>query len=215
MPRNRKEYDALCCGSDRLEWCGSAEGIYDVGRRMEPSAKSLSRALVLWLPVILTGLMGGCTSGTHSTASRSPKPRSLRITSRPLESHPPNYLAPLTCWDTVSCCVERNPFTALESCGADPMRVAEILKALAEVYATLESTPTTEAAQTEGGTEAAQTGDQAEAAGRVPGWKRKCITMYVKCQNQGWVGNCYDCIRRCEGQHEWPEDMCYDPRKRN
>lgn len=38
---------------------------------------------------------------------------------------------------------------------------------------------------------------------------------YVKCKNQGWVGNCYDCLRRCEGQHKWPEDMCYDPREQN
>jgi hypothetical protein len=30
--------------------------------------------------------------------------------------------------------------------------------------------------------------------------------------NDRWTGNCHDCLRRCEGQHEWPSDMC-KPRK--
>ena len=33
-----------------------------------------------------------------------------------------------------------------------------------------------------------------ETAGRLPKWKN---------------------LRRCEGQHKWPEDMCYDPREQN
>jgi hypothetical protein len=30
-----------------------------------------------------------------------------------------------------------------------------------------------------------------------------------------WTGPCYDCFRRCEGQHQWPEDWCFDPKHRN
>jgi hypothetical protein len=95
------------------------------------------------------------------------------------------------------------------------MRVAEILKALAEVYAIMESTPATEAAQTAESTEATQTGTQVDAAGRVPKWKRKCIEKYVKCQEDKWAGNCHDCFRRCEGQREWPQHLCPDPRDQN
>jgi hypothetical protein len=152
------------------------------------SLKPTSRALALWLPVILTSLMGGCSSGAHSTARRPPEPSPSTAVSRPPEPspptftisppepNPPTYLAPLTCWNTVSCCVERNPFTAVESCGADPARIASILKTLAEVYATMESTPVTEAPPTAEGTEATQAGDQAEAAAQpIPRWRRKCI----------------------------------------
>jgi hypothetical protein len=42
----------------------------------------------------------------------------------------------------------------------------------------------------------------------LPEWKQKCIQIYVKCQNDGWTGNCHDCFRSCEGQHKWPEDWC-------
>jgi hypothetical protein len=168
---------------------------------------SWSPALALGLPVVLLGFLGGCASGAHSTASRPPA------------TPAPVYLAPLTCWDTVSCCVERNPFTAVESCGADPSRVASILKTLADAYATMESTPVTEAAPTAEGTETSQTGEQAEtAAGQkdgMPAWKRRCILTYVRCQQERWVGNCHDCFRRCEGQRRWPQHMCPDPLVKN
>ncbi|KFE66068.1 hypothetical protein DB31_1133 [Hyalangium minutum] len=54
-----------------------------------------------------------------------------------------------------------------------------------------------------------------EAAGRLPKWKKECIAKYSECQDEKWVGNCHDCLRRCQGQQKWPDDMCYDPRKRN
>lgn len=46
----------------------------------------------------------------------------------------------------------------------------------------------------------------------LPEWKKECISYYNDCQNKGWTGNCHDCLRRCEGQHEWPFNMC-DERK--
>lgn len=171
------------------------------------SMKPKNHVLGLWLPVILTGLMGGCSSGAHSAARRPLEPRPLTATSRLPTTNPSIYLAPLTCWDTISCCVERNPFTAVESCGADPMRVAEILKALAEVYATLEITPATEATQT---------GDQAEAAGQpIPRWRRKCIMTYARCVDEKWGGRCDECLRLCVGQRTWPKNRCPDPQDRN
>ena len=94
----------------------------------------------------------------------------------------------------MSCCIQNHPLTPVQSCGADPLEAAEILEALGQIAAAARVL---------------------EAAGRLPKWKKECIDKYVKCQNQGWAGNCYDCLRRCEGQHKWPEDMCYDPREQN
>lgn len=178
--------------------------------------RSSNRAFVLWLPLILTGLMGGCSSGALSSASRQPEPSPLTTTSHLPTTNPPIYLAPLTCWDTISCCVERNPFTAVESCGADPARIASILKTLAEIYATMESTPATEGDPTVEESEATQTGDQVETAAQpIPRWRRKCIMTYVECVDHKWVGRCDACLRRCVAQHKWPKDMCPDPQDQN
>lgn len=42
----------------------------------------------------------------------------------------------------------------------------------------------------------------------LPEWKQDCIRKYNRCQDRRWMGNCHDCMRLCEGQHEWPEEMC-------
>lgn len=94
----------------------------------------------------------------------------------------------------MSCCVQNHPLTPVQSCGADPLEAAEILEALGQIEAAARVL---------------------EAAGRLPRWRRECIDNYAECQQRKWVGNCYDCLRRCEGQHKCPEDMCYDPREQN
>lgn len=43
---------------------------------------------------------------------------------------------------------------------------------------------------------------------QLPEWKQRCIKGFVECQNKGWTGNCYECLRRCEGQRDWPIGMC-------
>lgn len=48
-----------------------------------------------------------------------------------------------------------------------------------------------------------------EAGKKIPEWKRRCIDLYVRCQDEGWTGNCYDCFRYCEGQQQWPDDKCH------
>ncbi len=156
------------------------------------AAKPPARFWAPGLLGLLLGLMGGCAPGVHATALRP--------------SAPPVYLAPRTCWDTVSCCVERNPFTALESCGADPVRAASILKTLAEAYAVLETPPESEA------TEASQT----EAAAQpIPRWRQKCIMTYVQCVDKKWNAKCDDCLRTCVGQRKWPEDRCPSPKNQH
>ncbi|HYI00134.1 MAG TPA: hypothetical protein VD972_29540 [Hyalangium sp.] len=160
--------------------------------------KSPNRALALWLPVILTGLMGGCSRGARVTTTRALAP--LAVTDPNLnpttDPNPPASVAQAagTCWNSMSCCIQNHPFTFVESCGADPFEAAKILEALGQLEAVARAL---------------------EATGRLPKWKKECIDNYVVCQQRKWVGNCYDCLRRCEGQHKWPEDMCYDPREQN
>jgi hypothetical protein len=99
---------------------------------------------------------------------------------------------------TVSCCIKKFPLSPVESCG---ITEAEAMRTLVVLAAAYEATEFTE--------------DEDEFANNagLPEWKQKCIKLYVDCKNQHWTGNCYDCIRRCEGQHDWPFAIC-EPRKR-
>lgn len=170
--------------------------------------KSANHLLVRWLPVSFIGLMGGCSPGAHSTASRPPESGPPSITSPLPEPNAPIYLAQATCWDTVSCCVQRNPLTAVESCGADPAKVAGILKAVERLYATAH--PGTKAAAEADVAEVEQ-GDDWTSITNLPEWKQRCIKFWNTCKNKGWTGSCTDCLRYCEGQHEWPTHMCGPP----
>jgi hypothetical protein len=50
------------------------------------------------------------------------------------------------------------------------------------------------------------------ATAEVEPWKQVCIDAYVQCIQQKWTGRCYDCLRYCEGQREWPLDPPYGAR---
>jgi hypothetical protein len=77
--------------------------------------KTWSSAVGLGLSIILSGTMGGCSSGAHTTAT--PRHRSEQV--------PPSYWSQAApCWNTVSCCIQRNPLTPVSSCGADPVEAA-------------------------------------------------------------------------------------------
>lgn len=149
--------------------------------------------------------MAGCSSGAHSTVRRPPEPSPSDFPTSPLESNPPIYLAQVTCWDSVSCCVQRNPLTAVQSCGADPARVASILKTFETFYATAH--PEMKEAADKDVAEVTQAEDWTSIAD-LPEWKQRCIKSYYACQDKGWTGKCDDCLRRCEGQREWPTSMC-------
>ncbi len=82
---------------------------------------------------------------------------------------------------TQSCCVKSHPFDP-GFCGATPQEAAAIFTAAAALtYA---------------------------ATAEVEPWKQVCIDAYVQCIQQKWTGRCYDCLRYCEGQREWPLDQC-------
>jgi hypothetical protein len=48
------------------------------------------------------------------------------------------------------------------------------------------------------------------------GWREHCRDNYVLCRDQKkprWVGDCYACFRNCEGQKQWPFDLCHPKRR--
>ncbi len=94
------------------------------------------------------------------------------------------------------CCIKKFPTTAAASCGASAGEVAGVLNGLRVLN---------EAATA--ADEEEDTDDFANNAD-LPEWKQRCIRNYVSCQDEGWTGNCYDCLRSCEGQKEWPRGKC-------
>ncbi|REG36045.1 hypothetical protein ATI61_102419 [Archangium gephyra] len=73
------------------------------------------RFLVLCVLAVLASVMAGCSVGAHATASS------------PAAASSPVYLAQVTCWNTMSCCIQRWPLSAAEHCGASAAEIAEVL----------------------------------------------------------------------------------------
>lgn len=100
---------------------------------------------------------------------------------------------------TVSCCIKKFPLSPVESCGITEAEAMRTLVTLAVAYEA---------------TELAEEEDEFANNADLPEWKQRCIRLYVGCKNQLWTGNCYDCIRYCEGQREWPQRKCRPRKKR-
>lgn len=96
-----------------------------------------------------------------------------------------------TCLNTVTCCIEAHPGNP-EACGLTASEAAAILAAASAATAT---------------TSAVEEWDDSHNA-NLPEWKRRCIRNYGDCKDGLFSGPCYDCLRRCEGQQEWPLDIC-------
>ncbi|HEX8698702.1 MAG TPA: Wall-associated protein precursor [Myxococcaceae bacterium] len=120
--------------------------------------KARGPVLVLCLSAALIGLTVGCVSGAHSTVSRLADTCQPTHTCQTADASQPIYLAQISCWDTESCCILKNPATAANRCMVSPMRIAEVLNGVKTVYeATLkdeaeakEAAEFAEAAETEG-----------------------------------------------------------------
>jgi hypothetical protein len=93
---------------------------------------------------------------------------------------------------TVDCCIKKYPLSPLENCTASR---SDVLRVLRDMSLRIDD-------------------EEFENNKDLPEWKQICIKNFVRCQDEGWKGPCYDCIRYCEGQHEWPEAKCPDPLKR-
>lgn len=101
------------------------------------------------------------------------------------------------CIDSETCCIETHPGNPA-ACGLTAAEAASLMAA--GVGAT-------------GSHGQEEVWDDSHNA-KLPEWKRRCIRSYGDCKD-GWLdGPCYDCLRRCEGQKEWPADMCGPKRKR-
>ena len=108
------------------------------------------------------------------------------------------------------CCIKKFPLTPVESCGATAADVAGVLNGVRVLH---------EAAQSSDGAAAPVAGGKEEEDdfannAHLPEWKQRCIRAYTDCINDGWTGNCHDCLRYCEGQQEWPSRTCAPPKRR-
>jgi hypothetical protein len=92
----------------------------------------------------------------------------------------------------VDCCVKNHPLTAMESCTASRPDVPRVLR---DISLRIDD-------------------EEFENNKDLPEWKQVCIQNFVRCEDEGWSGPCYDCLRNCEGQHKWPRDWCPDPREK-
>ncbi|MCP3143729.1 hypothetical protein [Pyxidicoccus xibeiensis] len=92
------------------------------------------------------------------------------------------------------CCIKKFPTTAAESCAATAVEVAEVLAGL----------------QVLGETASAVTDGAPEEDEEDPdeGYRQHCIDMYVLCVHRKWTGDCHDCLRYCQGQKQWPFNIC-------
>lgn len=88
------------------------------------------------------------------------------------------------------CCIKKFPLSPVESCAAAAEEIFETLNGLKMAI------------------------DEGEFANNanLPKWKQACIKGFVRCTDERWTGNCYECLRYCEGQHEWPGEKCRERR---
>ncbi len=87
---------------------------------------------------------------------------------------------------TMICCIKKHPYDPVGACGATPSEVEQVLRAA----------------------RADADDDDYSNNASLPQWKQECIRNFNRCQDRRWTGNCHDCMRLCEGQHAWPEELC-------
>ncbi|MFL5344171.1 MAG: Wall-associated protein precursor [Hyalangium sp.] len=96
--------------------------------------RDVGRALLLCLLLVLPGLTAGCSSEAHATASRLTDTSPRTETGQPADASQPLYLAQISCWDTETCCILRDPATAANRCMVTPERIAEVLNGVKTLY---------------------------------------------------------------------------------
>lgn len=189
-------------GTTGRDWGQPCDLCFSTMKSMKPTRRTLACGLL----IVLTSLMGSCSSGVHSTANRPHELSASAAASRPSEPNLTSYHAQVpTCWNSVSCCVQNNPLTPLQSCGVDPVQAAEILIVLEQLD---------EAAQTATlkGVDVPEREEERDDGEERENWREYCIEQYTRCIDLKWTGNCSSCLERCKGQRGiWPEDMCTAP----
>lgn len=92
---------------------------------------------------------------------------------------------------SVNCCIKKFPLSPVESCAATEAEALLVLNGLRMAYETSQDAE-----------------DDFANNAQLPEWKQRCIRSYVDCKNEGWMGSCYQCLRYCEGQQDWPFNQC-------
>jgi hypothetical protein len=92
---------------------------------------------------------------------------------------------------STNCCIKKFPLSPMESCGAT---LSEVDRVLGDMVLEM----------------AAGDSEEDDFANNkdLPEWKQECIRGYSNCKEYGWTGNCYECLRFCEGQRAWPLATC-------
>lgn len=142
---------------------------------------------------VLLALLCGALPGSASSPAESQIPH-VRAGRSPAvaQAAPVAQASPTDCrpYDSsMVCCIKKFPLSPVESCAAAPSEILDVLNGLKM---------------------AMDAGDFANNA-NLPEWKQRCIRSFVECQDKKWTGSCYDCLRRCEGQRDWPTGMCSPP----
>jgi hypothetical protein len=102
---------------------------------------------------------------------------------------------------SVACCIRKFPLSPVESCAATEAEALKVLSVLKTAYEAVKAAEDEE--------------DGFANNLDLPEWKQRCIRNYVDCKNEGWMGSCYQCLRYCEGQQEWPFNQCRKRRNAN
>ncbi|MFY2559028.1 hypothetical protein ACN469_15465 [Corallococcus terminator] len=103
--------------------------------------------------------------------------------------------AQATCMDSETCCILR---FGPEACGFSATEAAVLMAGAKEAASSDSDAVAWDDAHNE----------------NLPEWKRECIQFYGDCKEAMFSGPCYECLRRCEGQQEWPLDMCRPSKKK-
>ncbi|HYO74120.1 MAG TPA: hypothetical protein VEU33_49420 [Archangium sp.] len=106
---------------------------------------------------------------------------------------------------TVDCCIKKHPLSPMEHCTATIADVNRVLREIAETSIAVAN------ANDDFNPDDYVDSDEFANNQDLPAWKQRCIKFYVACIERRWTGNCYDCIRYCEGQQKWPRDECHPP----
>jgi hypothetical protein len=152
------------------------------------SMKYLTSSVSLGMALVWGAFASGCSAGRAHYAYSGGTTHYTYTSSRPV------VLAQAATMDcrpsdsTMTCCIKKHPQDPVGACGATQSEVDQVLRVV------------------RAGSDADD--DDYSNNASLPEWKQDCIRKYNRCQDRKWTGKCDDCLRRCEGQHEWPRDMC-------
>lgn len=155
------------------------------------SMKNLTSGFFVFGALFLGVLTSGCSAGREHYAYSGGTTRYASTSNRPV------VLAQSVTMDcrpgdsTMTCCIKKHPQDPVGACGATQSEVDQVLRAV------------------RAGADVDEDEDDFSNNASLPKWKQKCIEAYNDCQNDGWTGDCHDCLRLCEGQHKWPTKKCH------